>query len=55
VRDWLDRSGWDHEPPAPALPPEVVVATRERYVQAAAHLMGEAEARRLGLAPAGRA
>ena len=24
VRDWLDQSGWNHEPPAPALPPEVV-------------------------------
>ncbi len=54
VRDWLDRSGWDHEPPAPELPADVVAATRERYVQAAARLMGEAEARRLGLAPAGR-
>jgi phosphoribosylaminoimidazole-succinocarboxamide synthase len=24
VRDWLDRSGWNHDPPAPALPDDVV-------------------------------
>ena len=23
VRDWLDASGWDHEPPAPSCPREV--------------------------------
>jgi phosphoribosylaminoimidazole-succinocarboxamide synthase len=34
VRDWLDASGWDHTPPAPELPPEVVDRTRARYVQA---------------------
>ena len=27
VRDWLDASGWDHEPPPPELPAEVVDAT----------------------------
>jgi phosphoribosylaminoimidazole-succinocarboxamide synthase len=53
VRDWLDRSGWNHEPPAPSLPSEVVAATRERYVQAAARLLGEESARRLGLLVAG--
>ncbi len=31
VRDWLERSGWDKRPPAPALPPEVVAGTLERY------------------------
>ena len=41
VRDWLDRSGWDHEPPAPALPEEVVRRTRERYVEAMRRLTGE--------------
>ena len=50
VRDHLDRSGWDHEPPAPALPEEIVQATRRRYLEAAARLMGEAEARKAGLA-----
>jgi phosphoribosylaminoimidazole-succinocarboxamide synthase len=34
VRDWLDRSGWDHTPPAPELPDEVVANTRARYVEA---------------------
>ncbi len=40
VRDWLDRSGWDHAPPAPALPPDVVAATRERYLEAARRFLG---------------
>ena len=31
VRDWLERSGWDKRPPAPALPPEVVAGTLARY------------------------
>jgi len=34
VRDWLDASGWDHNPPAPQLPDDVVRATRDRYVEA---------------------
>jgi phosphoribosylaminoimidazole-succinocarboxamide synthase len=42
VRDWLDRSGWNHEPPAPALPPDVVAKTQERYQEAAQRLMGGA-------------
>jgi phosphoribosylaminoimidazole-succinocarboxamide synthase len=40
VRDWLDRSGWDHEPPAPALPDEVVRRTAERYAEAMRRLTG---------------
>jgi phosphoribosylaminoimidazole-succinocarboxamide synthase len=31
VRDWLNASGWNKEPPAPALPPEVVEGTLARY------------------------
>lgn len=34
VRDWLDSTGWDHSPPAPELPAEVVANTRSKYVQA---------------------
>ena len=34
VRDWLDEQGWDHEPPAPELPPDVVEKTSERYLEA---------------------
>jgi phosphoribosylaminoimidazole-succinocarboxamide synthase len=40
VRDWLDRSGWDHSPPAPALPEEVVAQTRECYLEALRRLTG---------------
>lgn len=40
VRDWLDRSGWNHEPPAPALPEDVVLRTSERYREAMLRLMG---------------
>jgi len=40
VRDWLDASGWDHTPPAPALPDEVVRGTRDRYVEAYERITG---------------
>ena len=40
VRDWLDASGWDHEPPAPALPADVVTRTQERYLEALRRLTG---------------
>ena len=42
ARDWLDRSGWNHEPPAPALPDEVVRRTAERYAEAERRLTGGA-------------
>jgi phosphoribosylaminoimidazole-succinocarboxamide synthase len=31
VRDYVDSVGWDHEPPAPRLPADVVQGTRLRY------------------------
>jgi len=34
VRDWLDESGWDHSPPGPQLPGDVVARTRGKYVEA---------------------
>ncbi|HEU4751065.1 MAG TPA: phosphoribosylaminoimidazolesuccinocarboxamide synthase [Acidimicrobiia bacterium] len=40
VRNWLDSAGWDHNPPAPALPAEVVAGTRERYVEAFERITG---------------
>ena len=40
VRDWLTDSGWNKEPPAPMLPPEVIEATTERYEQAYQRLTG---------------
>ena len=42
VRDWLDRSGWNHEPPAPALPDDVVRRTQECYLEAVQRLSGPA-------------
>jgi phosphoribosylaminoimidazole-succinocarboxamide synthase len=41
VRDWLDASGWDHTPPAPDLPAEVVTNTRQKYVDAYERIAGE--------------
>ena len=42
VRDWLvDESGWDRVSPPPPLPPEVVAATRARYVDAFERLTGK--------------
>ncbi len=40
LRDWLQETGWDKTPPPPALPAEVVQATRDRYVQAYERLTG---------------
>ncbi len=40
VRDWLESTGWDKRPPAPALPPDVVEGTRGRYVEAFERLTG---------------
>ena len=40
VRDWLESTGWDKRPPAPALPPDVVAGTRDRYVEAFERLTG---------------
>ena len=34
VRDWLDSVHFNHQPPAPELPPEVVRKTREKYEEA---------------------
>lgn len=34
VRDWLESTGWDKTPPAPALPREVAEATSAKYIQA---------------------
>jgi phosphoribosylaminoimidazole-succinocarboxamide synthase len=54
VRDWLDMSGWDREPPAPELPAEVVARTAGRYREAYERLTGEAFDRyleRMGVRP----
>lgn len=41
VRDWLIASGWNREPPAPMLPPEVIKATTRRYRSAYERLTGK--------------
>ena len=40
VRDYATSTGWDRTPPAPALPDEVVAATRDKYVEAYERLTG---------------
>ena len=40
VRDWLESTGWDKNPPAPELPADVVAKTREKYVEAFRVLTG---------------
>ena len=40
VRDFLIASGWDREPPGPALPPEVVAGTTARYRDCYEKLVG---------------
>jgi phosphoribosylaminoimidazole-succinocarboxamide synthase len=40
LRDWLEATGWDKTPPPPALPDEIVGATRSRYVEAYERLTG---------------
>jgi phosphoribosylaminoimidazole-succinocarboxamide synthase len=41
VRDWAKGSGWDGEPPAPPIPPDVVAGTQARYAEAYERLTGE--------------
>jgi phosphoribosylaminoimidazole-succinocarboxamide synthase len=53
VRDWLDASGWDHEPPPPELPVDVVEATAAKYREAYERISGElfdTYLRRMGVA-----
>jgi phosphoribosylaminoimidazole-succinocarboxamide synthase len=41
VRDWAAGTGWDKRPPGPALPPEIVEATRCRYLEVYERITGE--------------
>ncbi len=41
VRDWLTASGWNHEPPAPMMPPEVCEATSKKYIEGYEKLTGK--------------
>ena len=40
VRDYLETLSWNKQPPAPALPPEVVARTTEKYLEAYQKLTG---------------
>jgi phosphoribosylaminoimidazole-succinocarboxamide synthase len=40
VRDYLDGLDWNKQPPPPPLPAEVVLATRDRYVEAYERITG---------------
>jgi len=50
VRDWAAATGWDKRPPGPAVPPDVVAATRARYVEAYQRLTGTTWPERLAAA-----
>jgi len=41
VRDWLLSTGWNREPPAPALPADIVEKTAVRYQEAYRRITGE--------------
>lgn len=40
VRDWLETQDWNKKAPAPALPPDVLAKTREKYEEALRRLGG---------------
>jgi len=40
VRDWLDEQGWDHSPPPPTLPDEVIAGTTAKYREAYERITG---------------
>ena len=41
VRDWATGTGWDKTPPGPEIPPDVVEATRQRYIEVYEKITGE--------------
>jgi phosphoribosylaminoimidazole-succinocarboxamide synthase len=53
VRDWLEATGWNKEPPPPPLPPEVIEQSRERYATAYERITGRRFADWPGVAPTG--
>ena len=40
VRDYLETLDWDKQPPAPALPAEIVAKTQAKYLEAYERLTG---------------
>lgn len=43
IRDFVTASGWDKTPPAPALPEEVIMKTREKYIQSYKVITGDTD------------
>jgi phosphoribosylaminoimidazole-succinocarboxamide synthase len=41
VRDWASGTGWDRNPPAPAIPDDIVQSTRAKYIEAYELVTGE--------------
>ena len=41
VRDWLDSINFNHQPPGPVLPDDVIARTREIYIKAYEDLSGK--------------
>jgi phosphoribosylaminoimidazole-succinocarboxamide synthase len=41
VRNWATSTGWDKTPPGPEIPPEVVDATRQRYIEVFEKITGQ--------------
>ncbi|MDD2699621.1 MAG: phosphoribosylaminoimidazolesuccinocarboxamide synthase [Sideroxydans sp.] len=41
IRDWLESSGWNKQPPAPAVPAEILQKTSDKYREAQRLLTGE--------------
>ncbi len=41
VRDYLNSLDWDHSPPAPSLPEEIIAKTTERYIEAYRRITGK--------------
>jgi len=41
VRDWLESTGWNKSPPAPALPDDVAIRTSDKYLEAFEKLTGQ--------------
>ena len=40
VRDWLESAGWNKQPPAPHIPPDVLRKTADKYREASQRLTG---------------
>ncbi|HOV16032.1 MAG TPA: phosphoribosylaminoimidazolesuccinocarboxamide synthase [Candidatus Cloacimonadota bacterium] len=43
IRDYVSSLGWDKNPPAPSLPPEIVKQTREKYITIYKLITGDTE------------